>query len=70
LLRTLAGPLAASLFYAFGTKEFASRRQVLQPVFALAWSLAELYFLNRGMCSTVMPGGHLSTWAGRSRFVS
>jgi hypothetical protein len=58
LLGTLAGPLAAGLFYAFGMKEFAPLREVLQPLFAfaLAWSLAGLYFLNRGMWSTVMPG--------------
>jgi hypothetical protein len=58
LLGTLAGPLAASLFYAFGMKEFAPLRQVLQPLFALAlaWSLAGLYLLNRGMWSAVMPG--------------
>jgi len=39
-------------------KEFAPLRQVLQPLFAiaLAWSLAGLYFLNRGMWSAVMPG--------------
>lgn len=58
LLGTLAGPLAAGLFYAFGMKEFAPLRQVLQPLFALAlaWSLAGLYLLNRGMWSAVMPG--------------
>jgi len=58
LLGTLAGPLAASLFYAYGMKEFAPLRQVLQPLFAiaLAWSLVGLYFLNRGMWSAVMPG--------------
>jgi hypothetical protein len=58
LLGTLAGPLAASLFCGFGMKEFAPLRQVLQPLFAfaLAWSLAGLYFLNRGMWSAVMPG--------------
>ena len=41
LLGTLAGPLAAGLFYAFGMREFASLRQLLQPLFALAlaWSL-------------------------------
>ncbi len=57
LLGTLAGPLAAGLFYAYGMKEFGSLRQVLQPLFAfaLAWSLAGLYFLNRGMWSAVMP---------------
>jgi hypothetical protein len=58
LLGTLAGPLAAGFFYAFGVKEFATVRQVLHPLFAfaLAWSLAGLYFLNRGMWSAVMPG--------------
>jgi hypothetical protein len=58
LLGTLAGPLAASFFYAFGMKEFAPLRQVLQPPFALAlaWSLAGLYILNRGMWSAVVPG--------------
>ena len=58
LMGTVAGPLAAGLFYAYGMKEFAALRQVLQPpfAFALAWSLAGLYFLNRGMWSAVMPG--------------
>jgi hypothetical protein len=57
LLRTLAGPLAAGLFYALGMKEFASLRQVLQPLFAfaLAWSLVGLLFLNRGIWSAAMP---------------
>lgn len=58
LLGTLAGPLVAALFYAYGMQEFAPLRQVLQPLFAvaLAWSLAGLYFLNRGMRSAEMPG--------------
>lgn len=58
LLGTLAGPLAASLFCAFSMKEFASLRQVLQPLFglALAWSLVGLYLLNRGVWPAVMPG--------------
>jgi len=57
LLGTLVGPLAAGLFYAFGMKEFASQRQLLQPLFALAlaWSLAGLFFLNRRMWSAEMP---------------
>jgi hypothetical protein len=39
-------------------KEFTAPRHVLQPLFAfaLAWSLAGLYFLNRGMWSAGMPG--------------
>src|SRR5258707_1239759 len=63
LIGTVAGPLAAGLFYALGIKGFAGLRQVLQPPFALAlaWSFAGLYFLNRGMWSAVMPGD-----AGRS----
>jgi hypothetical protein len=58
LFGTLAGPLVAGLFYAYSMKEFAALRQVLQPLFiaALAWSLAGLYFLNRGMWSSPMPG--------------
>jgi hypothetical protein len=58
LLGTLAGPFAAGLFYAFGMTEFVPLRQILQPLFALAlvWSLAGLYFLNRGMWSGLMPG--------------
>jgi hypothetical protein len=57
-LGTLAGPLAAAFFYAYSMKEFAHQRQVLQPLFAVAlvWSLAGLYFLNRGMWSAKMPG--------------
>ncbi len=57
LLGTLTGPLAAGLFCGFGMREFASLRQVLQPLFAfaLAWSLIGLYFLNRRMWSAEMP---------------
>jgi hypothetical protein len=63
LLGTLAGPLAAGLFYAFGMKEFAPLRQVLHPLFAfaLAWSLAGLYLLNRGMWSGFTGDAGLST---------
>ena len=58
LLGTLVGPLAVGLFYAFSMKEFAPLRQVLQPLFAFAlvWSLAGLFFLNRGMWSAEVPG--------------
>ena len=57
LLETLVVPLAVGLCYAFGLKEFAALRQVLQPLFAFAlgWSLVGLYFLNRGMWSAVEP---------------
>ena len=58
MLGTLAGPLVAGFFYAFGLREFPALRQVLEPLFALAlaWSLAGLYFLNRQMWSAAMPG--------------
>ena len=57
LIGTMAGPLAAGIFYAYSMKEFPALRQVLQPAFAcaLAWGLAGLYFLNRRMWSPVMP---------------
>ena len=58
LLGTLAGPFAAALFYAFGIREFPLLRNLLHPLFAFAfaWSLIGLYFLNRGMWATAMPG--------------
>ncbi len=58
LLGTLAGPLTTGLFYAFAMKEFVPLRQALEPLFAFAaaWSVAGLYFLNRGMWSAAMPG--------------
>lgn len=58
LIGTIAAPFAAGIFYAYSMKEFPALRQVLQPlfVFAFAWSLAGVYFMNRGMWSAVMPG--------------
>jgi hypothetical protein len=55
-LGSLAGPFAIGCVYAFGMREFVSQRQVLQPlfVFALAWSLMGLFFLNRRMWSAMM----------------
>ena len=57
LLGTVAVPIAAALLYAFGIREFPALEHVLHPLFAftLVWSLVGLYFLNRGMWSTVMP---------------
>jgi hypothetical protein len=57
LAGTLAGPLVAGFFCAYGVKEFAELRSVLAPIsgVALVWSLAGLYFLNRGMWSAAMP---------------
>lgn len=58
LLGTVAAPLAAAFLYAFGIRGFPALEHVLHPLFAftLVWSLVGLYFLNRGMWSTVMPG--------------
>jgi MFS family permease len=58
LIGTVTGPLAAGFFYAYSMKAFPALRQLLQPSFALAvaWGLAGLYFLNRGMWSAVTPG--------------
>ncbi|MEO7144989.1 MAG: hypothetical protein ABI165_15940 [Bryobacteraceae bacterium] len=58
LLGTLAAPLVVATFSAFYLKEFPALPQVLQPLFgfALAWSLAGLYFLNRGKWSGAVPG--------------
>jgi hypothetical protein len=58
LIGTVTGPLAAGFFYAYSMKAFPALRHVLQPsfAFALAWGLAGLYFLNRGMWSAVTPG--------------
>jgi hypothetical protein len=57
LLGTVAGPLASAFLYAFGIREFPPLEHVLHPLFAFAlvWSLVGLYFLSRGMWSTVMP---------------
>ena len=58
LLGTLAGPFAALLLYAFAIREFRPLQQALHLLFgcALAWSLAGLLFLYRGMWSPTMPG--------------
>jgi len=58
LLGTVGGPLTAGIFYAYSMRAFPGLRQVLQPpfAFAIAWGLAGLYFLNRGMWSAVLPG--------------
>lgn len=60
---TLAGPVVAAFFYVFSTKEFAPLRETLQLLFAFAllWSLAGLYFLNKGMWSADMPGDVAAT---------
>jgi hypothetical protein len=54
LLGNLAVLLIVVAFCGFGIKQFPA----VQPLcaFAIAWSLAGLYFLNRGMWSAAMPG--------------
>jgi hypothetical protein len=54
LLGNFAVLLIVVAFYGYGVKQFPA----LQPLFALpiVWSLAGLYFLNRGMWSAAMPG--------------
>ena len=58
LLGTLAGPVVAASFYAIGVRLFPGLEPVLRApfLFALAWSLAGLYFLNRGMWRAALPG--------------
>jgi len=58
LLGTLAAPVATAFFWITGVRLFPSIQHLLLPpfLFALAWSLIGLYFLNRGMWSAVMPG--------------
>jgi hypothetical protein len=54
LLGNLAVLLMVIAFYGFGMKQFPA----LRPLFAftIAWSVAGMYFLNRGMRSAAMPG--------------
>jgi hypothetical protein len=58
LIGTITGPLVAGIFYAYSMRAFPTLRHMLQPPLALAiaWGVAGLYFLNRGMWSTVQPG--------------
>ena len=58
LLGTITAPLTVVCFYAMARKLFPLLQHVLQPLFAcaFAWSLAGLYFLNRGKWSAPMPG--------------
>jgi len=58
LLGMLVGPLLVAAVFGFAIREFPAQRAVLEPLFvcALAWSLAGIYFLRRGMQSATMPG--------------
>ncbi|WP_321476289.1 hypothetical protein [uncultured Paludibaculum sp.] len=58
LLATAVGPLVTAFFYTFAIRQLPQIANLLHPLFlfALVWSLGGLYFLNRAMWSTVMPG--------------
>ena len=49
VLATVAAPLVVAFFYVLCIKQFPNLGTVLHPLFAfaLAWSIAGLYFLNR-----------------------
>jgi hypothetical protein len=53
-----AGPITVGFFSAYGIKLVHGVFPVLEAafVFAIVWSLAGIYFLNRGMRSEAMPG--------------
>ncbi len=57
LLGTLVAPLVVAFFYAFFIRQFPQLQQLLHLLFAfaLAWSWAGLYFLNRGERPEAMP---------------
>lgn len=57
LFGAMAATVAIALVYAFAIRMFPSLQWVIHPLFAsaLAWSLAGLYFLSRGVLSAVMP---------------
>jgi hypothetical protein len=56
LLGNLAVPIIVVAFYGFAIKQFHDPMLGSLFVFPFAWSLAGLYFLNRGMWSAAMPG--------------
>ncbi|HKD07343.1 MAG TPA: hypothetical protein VKB79_15680 [Bryobacteraceae bacterium] len=58
LIGSFAGPFVAGMFCAYGLKEFAGLGLALQVPFAcaVAWSLAGVYFLNRGMWPAAISG--------------
>jgi len=56
LLGNLVVPVIVVAFYGFGIKQFQNPALRSVFAFAIAWSLAGLYFLNRGMWSAMLPG--------------
>lgn len=57
LMGAMTVPVAVAFFYAFCIKQFPHLQEMLHALFAfaLAWSIAGLYFLNRGKWSGEMP---------------
>ena len=57
MLGTLTVPLVVAFFYALSIKQFLDLRYALHLLFAfaLAWSIAGLYFLNRESRSGALP---------------
>lgn len=58
LFGTIVVPLVVAFFYAFSVEQLLHLQAILHALFAvtLAWSIAGLYFLNRGTWSGEMPG--------------
>jgi len=56
-LGSLTAPVVLAFFYVFSIKQFPHLREMLHALFAfaLAWSIAGLYFLNRRAWSGEMP---------------
>jgi hypothetical protein len=55
LLGNLVMPLIVVVFYGFCMKQFHHPILRFPFAFAIAWSMAGLYFLNRGMWSAMLP---------------
>lgn len=56
LMGNLVMPFIVLAFYGFAIKHFHDPVLRSAFAFAIAWSLAGLYFLNRGMWSAMLPG--------------
>ncbi|HXE13249.1 MAG TPA: hypothetical protein VN633_14075 [Bryobacteraceae bacterium] len=57
MLGALVAPVVVAFFYAYGIHQFAPLRMLHAPfALALAWTIAGLYFLNRGKWRNETPG--------------
>ncbi|MGH2510395.1 MAG: hypothetical protein ACRDHZ_23715, partial [Ktedonobacteraceae bacterium] len=58
LLGTIVVPIVVVFFYVFSVEQLLHLQAILHALFAvaLAWSIAGVYFLNRGTWSGEMPG--------------